>query len=282
MFPEISIANRSEKCNLYMCTVSASYGIEPKKRHTPLLGCAAVIWVISKVKSELHAVELDAGAHGGGEYEALNIGTLRRCGLCLNDSVHQSVEVLADLFFAEADLTDGAVADVGLINAVFNFTCFDIGDCLCNIHGDGAALGVGHQALRAENAADSTDNAHHIGSCNADIKTEPVFGLNLFDHIFIADEIRARFLCFASLVALCKNENANNLTGAVGQNDCAANLLVCVTGVNAQTDMRFNGFVELCLCGGKDYGNTLFGIIELLIVERLCAFDILLPCFIVV
>ena len=87
-----------------------------------------MIWVISKVKSELHAVELDAGAHGGGEYEALNIGTLRRCGLCLNDSVHQSVEVLADLFFAEADLTDGAVADVGLINAVFNFTCFDIGD----------------------------------------------------------------------------------------------------------------------------------------------------------
>ena len=35
---KLSIANRSEKCNLYMCTVSASYGIEPKKRHTPLLG----------------------------------------------------------------------------------------------------------------------------------------------------------------------------------------------------------------------------------------------------
>ena len=35
-----------------------------------------MIWVISKVKSELHAVELDAGAHGGGKHQALYVGAL--------------------------------------------------------------------------------------------------------------------------------------------------------------------------------------------------------------
>ena len=168
------------------------------------------------------------------------------------------------------------MADVGLIDTIFNLTGFNIGDCLGNIHGDGSALGVRHQALRTKNTTDTTDNAHHIGGSYADIESKPVLGLDLLDHILIAYEISACFECFTSLITLCKDENANGLAGTVGENDCAADLLVSVTGVNAQTDMSFNGFVELSLSGGENDFDTLFGIIKLLSVDSLHAFSILL------
>ena len=233
-------------------------------------------FVSSAVKSELHAVELDAGAHGGGEHEALDVGTLGGSGLCLDDSIHEGVQVLSELFLAEAYLADGAVADIGLINTILNLTGFNIGNSLGNIHGNGAALGVGHQALRAEDTTDAADNAHHIGGCYADIESKPVFGLDLLYHILITYEISACFECFASLIALCEDENADGLTGAVGQNDCAADLLICVTGVNTEADMGFDGLVKLCLTGGDDDFETLFGIVQLLLIEKLYAFVILL------
>ncbi len=167
------------------------------------------------------------------------------------------------------------MADIGLIDAVFNLTCFNIGDRLGNIHGNGAALGVGHQALRSENAADTANNAHHIRGCDANIESKPVFGLDLLYHILIAYEICAGLEGFASLIALCEYENADGLAGAVGQNDCTANLLICVTGVNAEADMSFNGLIKLRLGGGDDDFDAIFGIVEPLPIDHFCTFDIL-------
>ena len=193
------------------------------------------------MRLELHSVEPDAGAHCGGENEALDICSLCRSGLGINDSVHESVEVFNELILAETYLADGAVADVGLIDTIFNLTGFNIGDCLGNIHGDGSALGVRHQALRTKNTTDTTDNAHHIGGSYADIESKPVLGLDLLDHILIAYEISACFECFTSLITLCKDENANGLAGTVGENHCAAALLLTATEGNAQKDMGHQG-----------------------------------------
>ena len=47
----------------------------------------------------------------------------------------------------------------------------------------------------------------------------------------------------------------------MGQNDRAADLLVSVTGVNAQTDGNFHRLVELGLAGADDQLRGLIGIV---------------------
>ena len=226
--------------------------------------------------AEPGAVELDAGAHGAGKHEGLDVGALCSSGLGLDDGVHKGVEVLNKLILAEACLADGAVADVGLINTILDLTGFDIGNGLSHVHGNGAALGVRHQALGAEHTTDAADNAHHIGGGYADVETEPVLGLDLLDQILIAYEIGAGFLSLTGLIALGKNQNADYAAGAVGQYDCAANLLISVTGVNAQADVSLDGLIKLGLGGGQNGLDTLGGIVKLLLVDILNAFVILL------
>ena len=68
------------------------------------------------VKSaQLCLVDLNARAHSGSDYAALNVLTLCCSGLCLDDSAEESVEVLLELFSTEGCLADGAVDDVGLV-----------------------------------------------------------------------------------------------------------------------------------------------------------------------
>ena len=107
------------------------------------------------------------------------------------------------------------------------------------------ALGVGHQALGAEDLTETADNAHHVGGSDDDVEIEPVFLLDLLDHVHLADVIGASLAGSVRLVALGEDENARGLTGTVGQDDRAADLLVGVTGVNAQLDVQLDGLVEL-------------------------------------
>ena len=62
----------------------------------------------------------------------------------------------------------------------------------------------------------------------------------------------------------------------MGQNDRAANLLVSVTGVNAQTDGNFHRLVELSLAGADDQLRGLIGIVLVQVVNQLHAVLILL------
>ena len=70
------------------------------------------------IKSKLLlGVDLNAGAHGGGGDAGLDILTLGGGGLCLDDSADEGDIVVIKLLRAEADLADGAVDDVGLVQA---------------------------------------------------------------------------------------------------------------------------------------------------------------------
>ena len=169
-------------------------------------------------RSELQAVDLDGGAHGAAHVERLDIGTLGGGGLRLDNRFHQDGHIFDQLVVIEGNLADGAMSDSGLINTIFNLTSFDFLDGLGDIHGNGASLGVGHQALGAQQTGDAADGTHHIGGRNADVKTEPVFALDLGNQIGIADEVSASSLGFFSLGALGEHQNANLLAGAVGQN----------------------------------------------------------------
>ena len=166
--------------------------------------------------------------------------------------------------------------DGGLIYAILHLTGFDLVDRLGDVHGDGAALGVGHEALGAQYAGDAANYAHHVRGSYANVEIKPVFGLDLLYQILVAYIISAGFLCFLGLVALGENQNANLLAGTVGQNHGSADLLVSVAGVYAQAGGYFDGLVKLCL-GGGEYGLQTFpGIVQLLLIEGLYAILIFL------
>ena len=65
------------------------------------------------------------------------------------------------------------------------------------------------------------------------------------DQLVITDDVSAGSLSSSGSGALGDGADADGLAGAVGQNDSAADLLVSVTAVNAQTDVQLNGLVEL-------------------------------------
>ena len=79
------------------------------------------------------------------------------------------------LLLAEGSLANGAVHNGGLVHAVLHLTGFDVGDGLGHIHGDRAALGVRHQALRAQDTADTAHQTHHVRGGHADVETRTSF-----------------------------------------------------------------------------------------------------------
>ena len=225
--------------------------------------------------TELSSVNLNAGAHSGSNNAALYVLTLSSCRSCLDNSAHEGVEVFFEFFNAEGSLTDGAVDDVGLVKTVFDLTCFRFFNSLSNVHGNGTCLGVRHKALRTEKLTETADNTHHVGSCDNNVEIEPVFGLDLLNHVDVANVVSACCSCEVSLFALSENEGSYSLTGTVGKYDCTTNLLVSVTAVNAESDVNFDGFIEFRLGSLANEADCFVCIVKFRSIDELCALLIL-------
>ena len=163
-----------------------------------------------------------------------------------------------------------------LVQTILDLTSLDLADGLRHIHGDGAALRVRHEALRTEDAAQTADNAHHVRGRDDDVEVEPVFALDLRNQLLSADVIRAGLLGGLGLLAFGEHEDANLLAGAVRQHDSAANLLVGLTRIDAQTHGDLHGLVELGLRGLQGELHGLVRIIQLAAFDELRALEILL------
>ena len=132
------------------------------------------------------------------------------------------------------------------VHTVFHLTCLNVVDCLCHIHGNGTALGVGHQAFGSQNLTHTAYKSIMSGGGNHHVKSKPVFLLDFFDVLFRTHEIgtcRCRFVC---LCALGNYQNTHGFTCSVGQHNHTTNLLVCVTAVYAQFNVQFKCFVKFC------------------------------------
>ena len=165
--------------------------------------------------------------------------------------------------------------DVGLVQTILDFTSLDLLDSSSNVGGNGAGLGGGHQTLGAQDLTKTANNAHHVGRSDNDVEVEPVFLGDLLDQLHAADIVSASSLCLFNLCVLSENQNAAGLAGAVGQNNCATDLLVCVTGVNAQLDMQLDGLVELSRSTLHDQIQGFGGVILNSAIDQLRAFLIL-------
>ena len=166
--------------------------------------------------------------------------------------------------------------DVGLVQTILDLTGLGFLNGLGGVGSHGAGLGGGHQALGAQDLTQTADNTHHVGSGDDDIEVEPVLLLDLLHQIHLAHVIGAGGLGSLGLVALGEHQNADRLTGTVGQHDGAADLLVGVTGVNAQLDVELDSLIELGAGGLADQLQTLLGVIQHRLVDLLGAFLIFL------
>src|SRR5580700_7137533 len=69
-------------------------------------------------------VDRHARTHCRGERDFLNVLTLRRCGLGLDDGCEQRLGVSGQVVGRETDLADRRVNDSGLVEPEFHFTGF--------------------------------------------------------------------------------------------------------------------------------------------------------------
>ncbi len=176
-----------------------------------------------------------AGAHGGGNHAGTDILTLGSGGLCLDDGAHQGVEVLLQLLGAEGNLADGAVDDVGLVQTVLDLTGLRLGEQRLATSGVTVpALGLGIRPRGPRTLPRRPTTPIMSGVATTTSKSIQ-FSFWIFCIMSIsADIVSAGSLGSLGLVALGEYQHADGLAGAVGQNDGAADLLVSVTGVNAQ------------------------------------------------
>ena len=131
----------------------------------------------------LGGVDLDTGAHGGGDGAGTDILALGSGGLGLDDSLDQGVHVLLQLLNAEGNLTDGAVDDVGLVQTILDLTGLNLLDGSADIGGHGTGLGGGHQTLGAQDLTQTADDTHHVGGSDDHVELEPVLLSGLLDQI---------------------------------------------------------------------------------------------------
>src|SRR5690349_8816245 len=125
-------------------------------------------------------VQADAGGHGGADDDALDVLALGAGRLGAHDGVNRGGEVLHELLLGEGELADGDVDEAGLVHTKLDASGLDLTHGAGDVHGDGASLGVGHEATRAETAAEAGDLTHDIRRGDSDIEAEPPF-VNLLD-----------------------------------------------------------------------------------------------------
>jgi hypothetical protein len=129
-------------------------------------------------------------------------------------------------------------------------------------------FGLGIRPLGAEHLAQAADGLHHVGCGDQGVEGGPAFFLNLLDELVAAGELGAGGFGFGDLVAGGDDGDDLGLAEAVGQDDRAANHLVGVLGVDAQTEGQVDGLVELGELGFLQEGDCVGQGVRAVLHER--------------
>ena len=91
---------------------------------------------------------------------------------------------------------------------------------LADIRRDRAGTRTGHQTTRTEHTTERSDQSHHVGSGDADIKIGPAI-FDLLGQVILADFVRTRFFGCLGGVAFGEHDDSLGLANAVGKyQDC--------------------------------------------------------------
>ena len=135
------------------------------------------------------------------------------------------------------------MGDSCFVNAELDTARFDLFDSIGNIECNGIGLSARHKAAGSEDFTEASRRLHYIrcGDYCIEIKSAV---LDLCNQIFAADDVRACILSFLLLVTERQHCDFLCVAGSEGKDYCAAYLLVCMTGINAQTNMEFEAFIK--------------------------------------
>src|SRR5712691_103649 len=206
-----------------------------------------------RAEVELHARPLRTGEVRRPDVLALHAG--RPCAV---DRLDHGREILDQRLLAERRLADDGVDDGGLVHAEFHAATLCVAHGLRDIERHGPRLGVRHQTARTQHAAELADLAHQIRRRHGDVEFHPAT-LDPFREILGADDVRARGLRLARLVALRERDHPHGLAGAVGEHGRAAHHLIGVLGIDAHPHVQLDRRIELRLAGLLDELHALFG-----------------------
>src|SRR5580704_6821078 len=215
----------------------------------------------------LHRVHGDARPHGRGNRDRLHVGALCTGGLGSNDRIHQGGEIVAQFVVIERRFADCRVNDPGPVIAKLDASTLDVLDRLGDIEGHGSCFRIGHQAARAENLAQPTDHAHHLGGGQRDIEVD-LAALHLLHQVLAADHVRPGFDGLAELLAGGEHRDPPCLPGAMRQGDRAADNLIRMARVDAKADVRLNRRIKCGDCSLADEAHGLRRRIELSGLDR--------------
>src|SRR5690625_1534763 len=126
-----------------------------------------------------------------------------------------------------------------LINAEFDLSALDVFHRFADIHGDGPAPGVGHQAAGAEHLTQAADLAHEIGRCYRGVEIGETT-LNLFNQFIGTNKIGSGSLSRCCILAGGEDQDPSGLTSSVRKVYGAANHLVRLTGVHTESEDNLN------------------------------------------
>ena len=134
--------------------------------------------------------------------------------------------------------------DASLVHFEVNLALLNLLYSLCNVHRNSAALGVWHQAARAEYAAQRTELAHDGGLSDDDVHVSPS-ALDFVDVFVESDIIRSGLLGSSLGICVAEHQDPYLLAGAVGQRNDATHHLVCLARIYAKTNVNIQRRVEL-------------------------------------
>ena len=122
--------------------------------------------------AQLGLVDLDAGAHGGGDGDGLDVAALGAGRLNAQQLGKKDAIVLGELLHGERGLSQRNVADAIAVGTILDAASLELLDHAVDIHGDGAELGVGHESTGTEDLAEATDLLHHVGRGDSSVEID--------------------------------------------------------------------------------------------------------------
>ena len=200
-------------------------------------------YAAAAVARTLRDVDPDARAHRAGDRQALEVLALGARRPRPVHRVDEGGEVPDERVGLEARLADRDVDDRALVDLELDAAALDLLDRPLEVERDRAGLRVRHQAAPAEDLAEPADQAHRVRRRERDVEVEPA-GLDLLGEVLAADLVGAGAERLLGLVALGEDGDADDLAGAVRQDDRAADHLVGVARVDAEPEVGLDGRVE--------------------------------------
>ena len=100
----------------------------------------------------------------------------------------------------EGDLAHRRVDDARLVDPELDLAGLGLLDGLADVEGDRARLGVGHEALGAQDPAELADAAHDVGRGDDDVEVDPAAG-DLLDDVVAAEVVGPGLLGLLDLLA---------------------------------------------------------------------------------